>query len=89
MATKENKAQPETKKIVPFRPKREEFITQTDLIEEILLWLKARKARLERQKKRAWIRQQLERNIPVEDGPHSAELIKRRRGAGYIELVVH
>ena len=56
MATKENKAQPETKKVVPFRPKQEEFITQTDLIEEILLQLEARKARLERQKKRAWIR---------------------------------
>ena len=76
-------------KVLAFRHKQKELITQADLVEEILLRLEARKVRLERQKKREWIRQQLERSIPVEDGPHCAELVKRRRGAGYVELVVH
>jgi hypothetical protein len=76
--------------VVSFKPKRLAAITQRDLIEERILAAELFRTKRALGTKRNQIRELVERGAEIEDGPHFAELNRRRRrdGREYLCLVV-
>jgi hypothetical protein len=76
--------------VISIKTKSATGISQKDLVEERLLTLEALKATRALDAKRRSIRGLVEAGAQVEEGPHFAELSKRRRrdGREYVRLVV-